>query len=643
MISTVSSRRFAAAVLSAFAAACMACATAPAADGLAASRSSPPASRDGEAAAKSGSTAEKESPKTAADGFVADKGKAAAPKALPSDAAKPKAELAAEAKKAMESAEEDGARPEIALRVAAGPSSGGSGAREAPSESGLKAGYSDDNEQFNYFVKFLAQYGSQVEAYPLRIGERIVLTVKDSAGKPVSNAEVTVQASGKTVAFGRTFSSGAFHIYPLEYPAASSYKVAVAYGNERKSLDVDRDGPRSLELSLEGKRSTPAALPLDILFVMDTTGSMGEEIERLRSTIEIINANVGAVAPKPALRFGMVLYRDKEDAYLTRIVPFTSDMEAFQAALDEVEADGGGDTPEDLQSALGDALNKMEWNQEGLRLAFVITDAEPHLDYGQSYTYAQAARDAKAKGIKLYTVGSGGLPLQGEYVLRQISQFTAARYIFLTYGEKGESSGGAEASVSHHTGSNFQTDKLEAIIIRFAREELSFLSDSPLKSEDPYFDARKISGEDKDATLGALFKDALRNLADYSTYSVGSGTKAAFLPIAVAESNDTPEAKRQAEYFSEAMLLSAMKEKPFAVVERKDLQKILDEQELQYSGLAGDAGAVKIGSLLGAELMVAGNLYVKDSGYEIFLRLLRVETGEVLSVSKAKLSKDLGI
>lgn len=546
---------------------------------------------------------------------------------------------------AMEFMDKETASPE---RIPASPTaaksfSTGAAAKAVPTESGLKAGYSDDNEQFNYFVKFLEQYTGEVESYPLKIAERIILTVNDSGGKPVVNADVTVQIDGRTVASGRTFASGIFHLFPLEYPEAASYKVLVAYGGERKSVSIERRGPRSIEVKLNGKRKTISAIPLDIAFILDTTGSMGEEIERLRSTIEIINANVSAVTPKPLVRFALVLYRDVDDAYLTSVVPFTADLDSFQKELNVIAADGGGDSPEDLQAALSDALKKLKWNTDGIRLAFTITDAEPHLDYGQTFTYAEAARDAKTKGIKLFTVGTGGLPLQGEYIMRQISQYTSARYIFLTYGEKGESDGGAEASVSHHTGSNFQTDKLETIIIRFTREELAFLNDVPLIPDDPYFDAKKIGSEEKEATLSTLFQDSLQNLADYSTYSVGAKTNAVLMPLGLSDADNAGDLPRQAEYFSEALLLSALKSKPFVIVERKDLQKLLDEQKLQYSGLVEDATAVKLGAFLGAEVMVTGRLYLKDDKYEIFLKLLRVETGEILSVSKAKLTKDLGL
>ena len=78
-------------------------------------------------------------------------------------------------------------------------------------------------------------------------------------------------------------------------------------------------------------------------------------------------------------------------------------------------------------------------------------------------------------------------------------------------------------------------------------------------------------------------------------------------------------------------------------VERKDLQKILAELELQLSGLADEGSAAKVGGLLGAEVLVASTLYRRADRYELFLRLVRVSTAEVLAVSRAKLALDLGL
>ncbi len=541
-------------------------------------------------------------------------------------------------------------------------------AKAAPAASGLRAGFSDDNAQFNYFVHFLEEYGS-VPHHELPIGERITLAVKDSAGKPVAGANVTVTLKGKPVESGLTYSNGNFRLYPAGYPKnaqAPSYDVRVEArdGSGSTTLAVLRDGPRTVDVKLPKARAVQTPLPLDVLFVMDTTGSMGEEIERLRSTIEIINANVGAMKPKPATRFGLVLYRDVEDAYVTKLVPFTADLDAFQEELNLIDADGGGDTPEDLQSALDDAVRRMAWNQNGIRLAFVVTDADAQLGYankwnfafrndtrqaepvspnkpwkGPEYTYADAARDAKAKAIKFYTIGTGGLPLEGEYVLRQLSQYTDAKYIFLTYGEAGEAAGGREGSVSHHTGTNFSTDKLEAVVMRFVREELAFQSDTPIVVEEDYFDAKKIEDEERDKTLELLFTDALKNLVDYSTYKIGADTPCVVLPVTTADAAIAPTA----EYFGERILLIASSAKLWKPVDRKNLQAIVEEIELQVSGLFDEANAAQVGELLGAEVLVVGNVYKRADKYELFLKLVRVETAEVLAVSRAKIDVKLGL
>jgi len=512
-------------------------------------------------------------------------------------------------------------------------------ARTVPTASGLKAGFSDDNAQFNYFLGFLQKY-DDVEHFSYDISERITVRVLDSGGKPVANALVSVSGGGELLIKGLTYSDGGYRFYPAALSGTyASYSIRTDYGALSARAEVARDGGRQVELRLQGARSVPAPLPLDILFVMDTTGSMGEEIDRLKSTMEIIYDNLSTLKPRPLIRFGLVLYKDRGDEYITEVVPFMDNLARFQAALDPVTADGGGDGPEDLESALDDAVNAMDWNKNGLRIAFVVTDAEAHLDYSRDYRYIDAANDARARAIKLHTIGTGGLPLEAEYLLRQVSQLTDSKYIFLTYGEGGEAQGGSEGSVSHHTGSNFQTDKLEAIIIRFVKEDVAMLSDVPLAVDEDYFSATKVGDESRDQTLDKLFSEALGNLADYSTYRISTDTPCVVLPVTATVAGLGPTA----EYFGERLVMASSEARRWKPVERKDLQKVLAELELQLSGLADENSAAKVGELLGADVLVASTLYKRADQYELFLRLVRVSTAEVLAVSRAKIALDLGL
>ncbi|MDH7552199.1 MAG: CsgG/HfaB family protein [Spirochaetota bacterium] len=506
--------------------------------------------------------------------------------------------------------------------------------------SGLKAGFADDNKQFNYFVNFIKDYKDKVQHYPINISERIIFYCKDIAGKSIPNAKVNVFSGKKLLETGKTYADGSFMFYPSEYDAKyTTYVLTFEALNTKAQITVDRQGKREHTVTLNTQRPQYKNVPLDILFVFDTTGSMNEEIARLKKTIEIINLNIASLSTKPDVRFGMVLYKDKGDEYVTKIIPLTGNLEKFQKELSLVTAGGGGDGPEDLQSALADAVKKIQWNTGGIRLAFIITDAEAHLDYGQQYTYVDAAHDAKKEAIKFYSLGTGGLPLMGEFILRQISQYTQGRYIFLTYGERGESEGGKEGSVSHHTGANFQTDKLESIIIRFAKEELAYLTDQPLEEDEAYFDAKKVEDETNEQTLQKLFDMAIAQLIDYSAINIQKGEPTAVLPI---KSSDAA-LSTNAEYFTEQLSMALGKNKVFTQVERKNMQQILHEIGLGQTGIVDEASAAKAGKMLGAKMLITGTLYPKNANYEIFLKLIRVESAEVLSATKAIVDKNLGV
>ena len=141
----------------------------------------------------------------------------------------------------------------------------------------------------------------------------------------------------------------------------------------------------------------------------------------------------------------MTVYRDQGDAYVSRTFEFTPDVDAFEEALAEVRADGGGDYPEDLNEALSRAVHAPEWRvEETVSLIFLVADAPPHLDYGQQNHYAFEMLAAAERGIKIYPIASSGLDDQGEYIFRQIAQYTQGRFIFLTYA--GATNGGPVGS-----------------------------------------------------------------------------------------------------------------------------------------------------------------------------------------------------
>ncbi|GAB4181285.1 MAG: hypothetical protein Kow00108_17950 [Calditrichia bacterium] len=519
------------------------------------------------------------------------------------------------------------------------PSKPHSSRKSAPSESGLKAGYADDNQQFNYYVHFLEKFKSTPH-FEFPVSKRFRIQVMDKNHHPVNNATVKIYSEEKEIDQLKTYADGSLFVYPDEYNLEKSeLRLRIETDFSKKDVNIDLNGPRKITINLDKSRQIYQSIPLDLMFVLDVTGSMGEEIQRLKNTIEIINQNLLLMTPKPDIRFGLVLYRDRGDEFVTRTIPFSSDLQFFQQALATAEASGGGDGPEDLQSAMQAAVTQLDWREDAIRLGYIITDAPPHLDYNQQFTYLDACKTARQNGIKFFSVGTGGLNIDGEIVLRQIAQLTYGKYIFLTYGERGESEGGKPGSVSHHTGANFQTDKLESIIIRFTKDELLYQSDKPITLAESYFNAVKIDDETREETLNNLFNQALQELIDFSTYPLQSDMKLAVISV----TTNQPEITQSAEYFGQQLLLTVRKNEHFKLVERNDLQKILEELKLQLTGLIKEEDAARMGELMGADLILFGDLYKVNGNYELFLKLVRVETAEVLSVTKAKLDIQLGI
>ncbi len=79
------------------------------------------------------------------------------------------------------------------------------------------------------------------------------------------------------------------------------------------------------------------------------------------------------------------------------------------------------------------------------------------------------------------------------------------------------------------------------------------------------------------------------------------------------------------------------------LVERRQIENVLKEKDLQLTDLVDENTCVKVGLLAGAKLLFTGTLFNKEKQYEIFLKLIKVETAEILSVTKLKIDKLLGV
>lgn len=357
-------------------------------------------------------------------------------------------------------------------RAAAGKAATGGPA--AGERTNLRAGATDDNAAFADYLAFLADARADLALtgrfVDLDVADRAMLRVVDKGGQPMPGTAVAIvdQAKDAVVWRGTTYGDGAVPFHPALATGgrgdAPMFFVEVPLGD--RLVRHMWNGKADTVVRLPAARPAPA-LQLDVAFVIDTTGSMGDEIAAIQATLLQVTARLRDLGKEFDLRYGAVLYRDLGDDYVTAQRDFTGDIAAFDALLKGVKAGGGGDTPESLNQGLAVAVDGLSWRDGAAKVVFLIADAPPHLDYANDVPYDQSLAAAVARGIRIHTVAASGLDRAGSVVFRQIAQFTRGEFVFLEYG------GDLQASAEAHGVKNATGNNLDDILFTRIRDEIA--------------------------------------------------------------------------------------------------------------------------------------------------------------------------
>ena len=148
---------------------------------------------------------------------------------------------------------------------------------------------------------------------------------------------------------------------------------------------------------------------IEVCFVLDTTGSMGGLIAGAKQKIWSVANMMISGKPTPKIKIGLIGYRDKTDAYITKTYPLSEDIDDIYAKLTAFQAQGGGDTPEAVNQALHEAVHKMKWSKskDVLKIIFLVGDAPPHMDYKQDVKYPVTCEQAAKSDIIINTIQCG--------------------------------------------------------------------------------------------------------------------------------------------------------------------------------------------------------------------------------------------
>ena len=176
---------------------------------------------------------------------------------------------------------------------------------------------------------------------------------------------------------------------------------------------------------------------IDLAFCIDTTGSMQGEIDNVKAKTKEIVAKLAGGKPTPVIRVGLVAFRDRGDQYVTKVFPFSEDIDKVVKDISSLAAQGGGDGPESVNEALHVAVNDLKWadDKKTLKMLFLIGDAAPH-KYANDYDWRTESKTAIGKGIQINTLACEGLqsyPQEGIECFKEIAKLADGRFENLAY------------------------------------------------------------------------------------------------------------------------------------------------------------------------------------------------------------------
>ncbi|MFN5912618.1 MAG: T9SS type A sorting domain-containing protein [Bacteroidota bacterium] len=296
--------------------------------------------------------------------------------------------------------------------------------------------------------------------------QRFCIQLKLPSGMPLIDAEVNLEGvSGAVLWTSRTDNTGKAELWirdsiHLNYRNLS---VVVKVGDFEKKFE-------NIHSFSEGVNSFEVAVPcsvadqLDIAFVVDATGSMGDEINYLKLDLDNVISKISTENEHINVRMGSVFYRDKGDEYITREAPFSNKTELVKSFINANEAGGGGDFPEAADEALLEAINKLNWSTSArARIIFWLLDAPPHRAEENLNMLNEATKRAAELGIRIVPIGCSGIDKPTEFLCRSIALATNGTYTFLT------SHSGVGGDHIEPSTDGYKVESFREILVRIAR------------------------------------------------------------------------------------------------------------------------------------------------------------------------------
>ena len=330
----------------------------------------------------------------------------------------------------------------------------------------VTAGEWNDLDNWDFYQKTLMKepFKGFPDDWQMYTNHRIAVALT-AKNKPAANATVTLFRNdtpiwtAKTDNLGRAeLWVGAFQKEKELNPTLLRLKV-----NEQWVSTATISETQVNRIALDEALPSPTNL-VQIAFMVDATGSMGDELEFLKMDLKKVINEVQKTNTQLKISTATVFYRDEGDEYVVKHSPFTEDINQTTEFISQQRADGGGDFPEAVDKALVQ-LNQLQWQPEArTRIAFLVLDAPPHNKPAVISSIQYSVKTAAASGIKLIPVVASGIDKTTEFLMRFIAMYTNGTYVFIT-DHSGIGNKHLEPSVGE-----YQVEKLSDLMVRLIKK-----------------------------------------------------------------------------------------------------------------------------------------------------------------------------
>ncbi len=316
-----------------------------------------------------------------------------------------------------------------------GGSSGGDNGNGQPQPGVITAGEWNDLENWTFWNNVIgdSSYISMPGYWKFYNNNRISVKVLTKTGSPLANAVVELSRNSTTIFTARTDNFGGAELWVDLFQKSESVDYSMIGIAVNGNLEKRSSIPYSHGINEIIVDSQQPENRIEIALVVDATGSMSDELEYIKTELVDVVQRVKNNNSQATVYTSSVFYRDEGDEYVTRVSNFSSDISVTNSFISKQSANGGGDFPEAVHTALEKAVEELQWSSNAkTRLMFLILDAPPHHKDVVIASIQNTMGKVAEKGIKIIPVTASGIDKETEFLMRFMAISTNGTYVFIT-------------------------------------------------------------------------------------------------------------------------------------------------------------------------------------------------------------------